>query len=477
MRFDHITIIGNGVSGIATFISLIMYSNVRNITFISPNEMGYSEAFSEASKEMICNTSVGSISIVPNNQNDFLLFLISIGESVTVDDFVPRSLVELYIKKRYELFYGVALSKGIVIKHIKDKVQCINYSNSPYLIKTENNKEHLTDAIVVCSGYSNNRIPSMFEKHLKQETFYINPYPLKKVIEKSPRNSNVLIIGSKLSAIETSIHLAKNKHIVTMLSPSGEIPAVRGHTVPLRTSILNKNSFEKINFKDRGLGKKIINEINKSLIKNFKNPVYSQVSREIIPIDRLREELNLALDGKIYWQDIMVEVIDKLNELLLTQDIDVKNKFINQCMPIIDRYMGACSIQSAEILLEKLIDNKIKLRNGVVNKIIKEEKWNVFWQDGSELFDTIILATGREYPNFYINDNDNEVFFNKKEFLKKATITKNYRLFNNKMNSEEHIWFVGISSHSAIPLINAIYPVTLQVQEVGEWFRLNENVT
>ncbi|CEE92377.1 hypothetical protein XNA1_3780002 [Xenorhabdus nematophila str. Anatoliense] len=40
MRFDNISIIGNGVSGIATFISLVMYSNIKIITFISPTEMG-----------------------------------------------------------------------------------------------------------------------------------------------------------------------------------------------------------------------------------------------------------------------------------------------------------------------------------------------------------------------------------------------------------------------------------------------------
>ncbi|KHD27163.1 FAD/NAD(P)-binding protein [Xenorhabdus nematophila] len=176
-----------------------------------------------------------------------------------------------------------------------------------------------------------------FEKHIKQETFYVSPYPLKNVMERLSKNSNVLIIGSKLSAIETSIQLAKNKHIVTMLSPSGELPAVRGHTVPLRTNILRKNSLEKMDFRDLNLGKKIVNAINKSLILNFKSSIYSQVSRKVSPIDRLREELKLALDGKIYWQDIMVEVIDKLNELLLTQSIDIRSEFINKCTPIIDR--------------------------------------------------------------------------------------------------------------------------------------------
>ncbi|CEE92376.1 conserved hypothetical protein [Xenorhabdus nematophila str. Anatoliense] len=378
---------------------------------------------------MICNTSVGSISVVPNNQNDFLLFLISIGKFVTVDDFVPRYLVYLYIKNRYELFHEIALSKGIKINHIKEKVQCINYSYSPYTIKTENKKEYLTDAVVVCSGYSNNRFLSIFEKNIKQETFYVSPYPLKNVMERLSKNSNVLIIGSKLSAIETSIQLAKNKHIVTMLSPSGELPAVRGHTVPLRTNILRKNSLEKMDFRDLNLGKKIVNAINKSLILNFKSSIYSQVSRKVSPIDRLREELKLALDGKIYWQDIMVEVIDKLNELLLTQSIDIRSEFINKCTPIIDRYMGACSIQSTEILLNKLIDNKIKLRKGIVSDIIKEKKWNVSWLNDSDLFDAIILTTGRELPDFYIKDDNNELFFNKENLCRKATITKNYRLF------------------------------------------------
>ncbi|CBJ88800.1 hypothetical protein XNC1_0729 [Xenorhabdus nematophila ATCC 19061] len=91
--------------------------------------------------------------------------------------------------------------------------------------------------------------------------------------------------------------------------------------------------------------------------------------------------------------------------------------------------MGACSIQSTEILLNKLIDNKIKLRKGIVSDIIKEKKWNVSWLNDSDLFDAIILTTGRELPDFYIKDDNNELFFNKENLCRKATITKNYRLF------------------------------------------------
>ncbi|CBJ88795.1 hypothetical protein XNC1_0724 [Xenorhabdus nematophila ATCC 19061] len=36
-------------------------------------------------------------------------------------------------------------------------------------------------------------------------------------------------------------------------------------------------------------------------------------------------------------------------------------------------------------------------------------------------------------------------------------------LFNNGMDKEEYIWFIGVSSHSSIPLINAIYPITIAI--------------
>ncbi|TDB59991.1 FAD/NAD(P)-binding protein [Photorhabdus khanii] len=473
----NIAIIGGGITGVAAYISLVSYNVAENIYIISPTSIGESEAFDSAEPDMICNTSAGSISVVPENLYDFTSFLNGRGMQIEPKDFVPRSLVSEYVKIRFKEYLESAEANGINTTHIWQRATRIDLisRDRKYGIYSADENIITVDAAIVCTGYAHNIIPEFAKAFVSNQRIFTSPYPVKNITTRVPPKSQILIIGTKLSAIETAITLAEKNHQVTMASPSGELPAVRTHTLPSGVELIGIDEIAKLDFKSNKLSRNIIKIIIKSISKLTDLPLSLQISKKSDPIERLEEEIQLARKGNIYWQDIMVELIDIINEFMSDKDSITQQTALHSCNNIISRYMGACSLENAQKLLEALKTEKIRLHHGipVIISLNNNEQWEIEWKNKKSQYNIIIFATGREYPQYSLSDNSLDLNAVTSECITKPYLDKNLRVYHSRKQVPENIWLLGISSHSSIPLVNAIYPAIQQAKSLGKWLKEN----
>ncbi|MCT8343904.1 FAD/NAD(P)-binding protein [Photorhabdus kleinii] len=473
----NIAIIGGGITGVAAYISLICYNIAENIYIIAPTSIGESEAFDSAEPDMICNTSAGSISVVPENLHDFTSFLNDRGMQIEPKDFVPRRLVSEYVKTRFKEYSKNAEANGVKTIYIRrhaTRIELIS-NERKYCIYSAGENIITADAVIVCTGYSRSIIPEFAKEFANHQGIFTSPYPVKNITTLVSPESQVLIIGTKLSAIETAITLAEENHRVTMASPSGELPAVRTHTLPAEAELIDIDEVAKLDFKSNKLPQSITKVVIKAISKLTDLPLSLQISKKSNPIERLEEEVQLARKGNIYWQDIMVELIDIINELMAGKDSITQQKALHSCNNIISRYMGACSLENAKKLLEALKAEKIHLHQGVpvIVNLNYNAQWEVEWGNEKCQYETIIFATGREYPKYSLSNSSLDLNTVTLEPMAEPYLDKNFRVYHSRKQVFENIWLLGISSHSSIPLVNAIYPAIQQAKSLGKWLKDN----
>jgi uncharacterized NAD(P)/FAD-binding protein YdhS len=162
----------------------------------------------------------------------FLSYLLRIGYSVTRDSFVPRRLFGDYLVDRYERYSGLASSVGINVRHISASCRSLTIrSHRNYQLALDNGKQLRVTDVMFCTGHGSPIVPRACEQYLDYPTVIPCPFPEAAMVEKLPEPCRVLIAGSKLSAIDAALILCREGHTVTMLSPSGELPAVRSRFI------------------------------------------------------------------------------------------------------------------------------------------------------------------------------------------------------------------------------------------------------
>ena len=90
---NTLAIVGAGAAGVATFIAAVRAQVARSIYMIDPQPIGPGAAFSNTDNDILCNTSVDTMSVLHDMPLDFLEHLRCEGYAFTAESFVPRFLV------------------------------------------------------------------------------------------------------------------------------------------------------------------------------------------------------------------------------------------------------------------------------------------------------------------------------------------------------------------------------------------------
>ncbi|MEV4258134.1 hypothetical protein AB0J52_33670, partial [Spirillospora sp. NPDC049652] len=187
------------------------------------------------------------------------------------------------------------------------------------------------------------------------------------------------------------------------------------------------------------------------------------------PAERLRAEIDLARQGRVGWQDVLVELVDIANPLLVRRDGETRRRVLRACEPLM-RYLGSFPLCNAERLSSLLESGQVEVRAGVPRRLDGPSPWRVQWPDGpSERFDTVVCATG--FTSRPLRMRDGALMLTP-DASGAATappeLDADLRLRVN--GRSERIWLLGVSSGLRVPFVNAVHHATDQAEAFARSF-------
>lgn len=182
-----------------------------------------------------------------------------------------------------------------------------------YLIETRQSGTITADAVIVCTGYTHPAIPEALVSYQGDPLFFASPYPEKLMLEKIRPDSHVLIVGTRLSAIDAALVLCRQGCRVSLVSPSGDLPAVRSAVMlrPIQASRLAWLTDSAV------ISEQVRPDIRKWVIRLLAHASATSLREQFVAeaesIQRLREESELARQDKTEWQYRIVGMINAIN--------------------------------------------------------------------------------------------------------------------------------------------------------------------
>lgn len=202
----EVVIIGAGVAGIAAFVSAVRNRSVSRIDIVDPRGIGNGVAFATSEPELLCNTSVETMSLLDDDPYDFLHYLRAKAIDVSPDAFVPRFHVSRYLADRYADHRMLARDAGIQHRHLMATARTIEKQpTGGYRVLLEDGTSLEASDVVICTGSGAPFLPDALRPHIGAPAFFECLYPERRVMDYLAMPSRVLIVGSRLSAVDAAL--------------------------------------------------------------------------------------------------------------------------------------------------------------------------------------------------------------------------------------------------------------------------------
>jgi len=242
MQSTNVTIIGGGACGISLFIELFLQLRIANshqkvaINIIEENEeVGKGLAFGTKQPGHILNTQASLMGIHFAEPAHFSEWLkkhdSSVGNEVVDNQgedqaFTTRRLYGDYLKEQFDYYFALAEKEGMAVNLIHARAVNISREKQGFNIALSNGEIQLSDYVVLSVGTP---VAKLYEELTVHKTYFDSPWPSSKIIGHVPKNEDVGILGSSLSAIDALMTLADNEHegAITFYSLDGLMPRVQ----------------------------------------------------------------------------------------------------------------------------------------------------------------------------------------------------------------------------------------------------------
>ncbi|APJ04619.1 FAD/NAD(P)-binding protein [Silvanigrella aquatica] len=408
-KYD-IIIIGAGAQAISFLAGICSYIKKNDnhynlkIGIIDKKEnFGCGRVYNHDFPWILMNTPATDLSIDKNNRFEFYEWIKkTIDPSILLEnnyDFVPRNVFGLYLKDKYIDFKNQLYNKGIILEDIIDYAKDISIDKNEkvdILLESKNNIK--TNYVVFATGPSN----SDDYYNLKICKNYIhNPLPANQKLINIPKDANVGIIGSNLTAIDVAVTLKHLGHTgnIFMASRNGKLPEVKGKYLksypPHNAQYLN---FKKLSEhkKDSLSLKDLIRYIRKDLAlhgyhwrnfffeKNSKPESFEDFKCRVEEAQTSPTPFNIVLG--------IIPEIAKTWRLVSQDQIDL---FMSNYYRQVHQKHGAIPLVNAEKILKLMETGQLLLKGNLTDVNFKNQQFNLNFKNQESLkCDFVINATG-----------------------------------------------------------------------------------
>ncbi|WP_160137505.1 FAD/NAD(P)-binding protein [Chryseobacterium sp. c4a] len=354
----NIAIIGAGPAGIITATAI--YNKVKDkhlsIDLYDFGTPFRGRSFNTHSANMLLNTSVGVSFIDPDNPDGFIDYINKNKKlQIQPGDVVSRDLAVCFLESEFTL----AKKNGANANFYKETVNDISLHHSGQLSVIHNKQTICYDSVIITTGLQFSPPPAIV-RHKN----IISPYPATNLTEIN-KMSSVLILGSRLSAVDTLVHLEKNGHKgpIDVYSQSQLFPSVRHHVIkPSERLFLEQyqqavenlpNNYSRITcfldmFKDYLLKKGMV---LRDIIAVYGNSGGTQ----------LEQDIRNCQENRNIWENILMDLIDGLNYVWPSLPSEDKTRFNKEVNPWFGRIAHSMPLCNAHTVLKLFHNNQLMM--------------------------------------------------------------------------------------------------------------------
>ncbi|SCK09782.1 FAD/NAD(P)-binding protein [Streptomyces sp. WMMB 322] len=395
----RIVIVGGGATAVSAMAHIVRISGVESVTFVAPRSVGLGTAFGTTDPALLCNTSVDVTSLVAEGESDLLAYLAARGHAVHADDFVPRYMVGQYCRERFNRYVREARRAGIRVTHLGDRAVAVDrLADWNYRVVLHSGASVTGTAVLLCHGADVPILPAEVRQYSRHPRLIAAAHPSQRLRE-LPSQSRVLVIGTKLSAIDAALILGRDAQRHTVLtSPSGVLPSVRNRLRRMPSPGFEEDVWADLDPDDERLGRILARQLLAAVRSLQPGTPASRPRTTGEAAEILYEEIRLATASQVPWQDIVAELIDVINEYASRWDADARSAVLGRYKALMSRYISAIPLHNASLLAGYLSDGRLRIAPRYLRSIGPHGSgWTVEWPDGSrESFDYMVCAAGYE---------------------------------------------------------------------------------
>lgn len=467
-RLACVAVIGGSVTGVAAFIKLVRTGTARRVDIIDPEGLAESIAFKVCEDVLLCNTSVQTMSVLDDDMHDFQHYLQAQGIAVSEDAFVPRAWVSGYVKQRYAEYCDLAESLGIEHRVVRSAVLRISaVSADDYQLLLDDGTQLSASAVLVCTGSAAPVVPPLIAPHVGSAGIFSTPYPATVWLQSLATPSRVLVLGSRLSAIDSVLLLCGAGHRVLMASPSGRLPGVRTATPRHCATALDEVRFSRLDLENPRLYWHLLRIVARSAKAISGRSLREQIDRSVEPTQRLRGEVALARNGATDWQNLLVQCMDLADVKLRAAPPAVRMAALQNCWEAVGRYLFAVPLQTATTLLRLIDEGRLQLASQLPTKLEWQGQWLAHDSQGRiEAVDAVVCATGFHKQYFHATRDSLELQVPPATLCTLPQVSPQLQVSLPDAEGPENIWLLGVASYLAAPMVNSVYQSVRQASEV-----------
>ncbi len=142
--------------------------------------------------------------------------------------FLPRGLFGLYLRDVAARTEQRAREAGIGWTAIADDVTDVAREDGRFVARTAGGARIEADVVAICTG---NTTLDPFPQFADRPGYFASPYPTGALLQRIAPDDEVIVLGSRLSAIDAAIALLESERFrgrVKLVSRGGMLPSVRG---------------------------------------------------------------------------------------------------------------------------------------------------------------------------------------------------------------------------------------------------------
>lgn len=342
-----VAILGGGAGGVAVVLHLIEQAKkgkvLKEIVVVEKKELvGPGLAFSTDCDGTILNMHSDTMGIYYENPRDYTQWRKSLEDG----PFPSRVDYGKYLQDKWTQALTDAKSLGMIISATHASATDLDRLGDGTISVTLDNKTSLTaKSIVLALG----NFTGSANAHLVGKPGYFpNPWPTTQ-LRAIPPTAHVLVVGSRLSAVDAALYLSDNGHQgpITFMSRSGKLPKVQGDPVP------NPRRY-------------VLYELARQVEENPSESLLRLTSA-------LVDEISTATNGDWSWILEKESAVEQLeSDMIAAQEGRVRyQSILNGTAPVIERYWNSLSATSQQLFMQKFNSSWMTYRHAMPVKNAK----------------------------------------------------------------------------------------------------------
>ncbi|PIG88637.1 hypothetical protein AARAC_000475 [Aspergillus arachidicola] len=338
---NDLIVVGSGASGVAILLQLI--ERVKNgkslgeVIFVERNGLpGPGLPYSSQCEGTILNMHTDTMGLYHDKPLHFSQWRTD-QES---GPFPSRARYGQYLQETWGQALEEAQHIGLGVSVIQDEAHNIDrQADGTMALSLRNGTQLRAKSVVLALG----NFTSVCNTHLVNlPGFFPGPWPTSQ-LKTIPTDASVLVVGSRLSAVDAAIFLSEHGHQgpITFMSRSGSLPKVQGESTPFPRRYILHDLAKHI---EENSEENLL-QVTSSLMEEIFHATdgdWSWLHNDESPVKQLEHDIQAAKTGKVEWQ-----------------------KVLRGTAPVIERYWNGLPAKSQQLFMDKFFSPWMRYRHGM----------------------------------------------------------------------------------------------------------------